>query len=101
MNKDTQAKKQLTMFGTYEFPSYEEIMDAYAKEFENYILPKGDTVFGFWMQTLADLEFLDLELQGLTNEYSIDPVNRVYDYKKKPSLCRGKREIRPQSDIAL
>jgi hypothetical protein len=53
------------MFGTYEFPSYEEIMEAYAKEFANYILPKGDTIFGFWMQTLADLEFLDLELQGI------------------------------------
>ena len=44
--------KQSSMFGTYEFPSYEEIMDAYAKEFANYILPKGDTIFGFWMQTL-------------------------------------------------
>ncbi len=73
--------KQTTMFGTYEFPSYEEIMDAYAKEFANYILPKGDTTFGFWMQTLADLEFLDLELQGLTDEYSIDPVNRVVNLK--------------------
>lgn len=37
MNKSTQTK-QTTMFGTYAFPSYEEIMDAYAKEFENYIL---------------------------------------------------------------
>ncbi len=54
------------MFGTHEFPSYEEIIEAYSKEFSNYIAPKGDTIFGFWMQTLADLEFLDLELQGLT-----------------------------------
>mgnify|MGYP005853375543 FL=1 len=67
MNKSTLTQKQTkqeTMFGTYEFPSYEEIMSADAKEFANYILPKGDTIFGFWMQTLADLEFLDLELQG-------------------------------------
>ncbi len=52
MNEDTASKKrrkQATLFGTYEFPSYEEIMDAYAKEFANYILPKGDTTFGFWM----------------------------------------------------
>jgi len=73
--------KQLTMFGTYEFPSFEEIIEAYAKEFKNYIIPKGDTIFGFWMQTLADLEFLDLELQGLTDEYEIDPINRVVKLK--------------------
>jgi len=80
--------KQTTMFGTYEFPSYEEIMDAYAKEFANYILPKGDTIFGFWMQTLADLEFLDLELQGLTDEYKIDPVNRVVNLKGNEDYIR-------------
>ncbi len=66
---------QTTMFGTYAFPSYEEIMDTYAKEFEKYILPKGDTIFGFWMQTLADLDFLDLGMQSLTEKYTIDPVN--------------------------
>ncbi|MBE0478189.1 hypothetical protein IBX65_03585 [Candidatus Aerophobetes bacterium] len=69
-------KEQMTMFGTYEFPSFEEIIETYSKEFTNYVTPKGDTVFGFWMQTLADLEFLDLELEGLTEEYKIDPVNR-------------------------
>ena len=92
MIKNTETKKQTTkqttMFGTYEFPSYEEIMDAYAKEFANYILPKGDTIFGFWMQTLADLEFLDLELQGLTNEYTIDPVNRVVNLKGDEEFIR-------------
>ncbi|MEW6685974.1 MAG: hypothetical protein AB1393_07195 [Candidatus Edwardsbacteria bacterium] len=80
--------KQTTMFGTYEFPSYEEIMEAYAKEFANYVLPKGDTIFGFWMQTLADLEFLDLELQGLTKEYIIDPVNRVVNLKGDEDFIR-------------
>jgi len=76
------------MFGTYDFPSYEEIMDAYAKEFKNYVLPKGDTIFGFWMQTLADLEFLDLELQGLTEEYIIDPVNRTVNLKGDEDFIR-------------
>jgi len=80
--------RQTTMFGTYEFPSYEEIMEAYAKEFANYILPKGDTIFGFWMQTLADLEFLDLELQGLTDKYKIDPVNRVVNFKGDDDFIR-------------
>lgn len=91
MNKNTLTQKQTkqeTMFGTYEFPSYEEIMEAYAKEFANYILPKGDTIFGFWMQTLADLEFLDLELQGLTDEYTIDPVNRVVKLKGDEEFIR-------------
>lgn len=90
MNKNTQLKDktQTTMFGTHQFPSYEEIMETYAKEFERYILPKGDTVFGFWMQTLADLEFLNLELQGLTEEYTIDPVNRVASLKGDEDFIR-------------
>jgi len=88
MDKRARSKEQATMFGTYEFPSYEEIIDAYAKEFANYILPKGDTIFGFWMQTLADLEFLDLELQGLTDEYKIDPVNRIVNFKGNEDFIR-------------
>lgn len=63
-------------------------MEAYAREFENYILPQGDTIFGFWMQTLADLEFLDLELQGLTDEYTIDPINRVVKFKGDEEFVR-------------
>ncbi len=88
MIKSTEPKKQTTMFGTHELPSYEEIMDAYAKEFASYVVPKGDTIFGFWMQTLADLEFLDLELQGLTEEYTIDPVNRVVTFKGDDDFMR-------------
>jgi hypothetical protein len=92
MVKNTESKKQTpmqaTMFGTHDFPSYEEIMDAYAKEFASYVIPKGDTVFGFWMQTLADLEFLDLELRGLTEEYSIDPVNRAVNFKGDDNFIR-------------
>ena len=61
MIKNTGSKKQMvrqaTMFGTHEFPSYEEIMDAYAKEFASYVTPKGDTIFGFWMQTLGIIDY--------------------------------------------
>jgi len=91
MIKNTVSKKQvkqITMFGTYEFPSYEEIIEDYAKEFKNYVIPKGETIFGFWMQTLADLEFLDLELQGLTEEYKIDPINRVVSLKGDEEFIR-------------
>ncbi len=87
-NQPKKQTKQAILFDTYEFPSYEEIMEDYAKEFANYILPKGDTIFGFWMQTLADLEFLDLELQGLTEEYKIDPVNRVVNFKGDVEFIR-------------
>jgi DNA modification methylase len=80
--------KQTTMFGPHEFPSYEEIIEAYAKEFVNYVFPKGDTIFGFWMQTLADLEFLDLELKGLTEEYKIDAVNRIVELKGDEDYIR-------------
>ena len=88
MSEKIFPQKQTTMFGAYEFHSYEEIMEAYAKEFANYVLPKGDTIFGFWMQTLADMEFLDLELQGLTDEYKIDPVNRVVKLKGDEEFIR-------------
>ncbi|RLF97377.1 hypothetical protein DRN58_08900 [Thermococci archaeon] len=74
--KGKENQVRLSMFGTAEFPTHEEIMIEYSKEFEKYITPKGDTVFGFWMQTLADLELLDLELGGLANNYKIDPINR-------------------------
>ena len=68
--------KQLSLLGTKEFPSFEEIIFKYSKEFYNYITPKGDNVFGFWMQTLADLELLKLELEGLTNKYEINFIER-------------------------
>ncbi|RKZ30502.1 hypothetical protein DRQ33_07810, partial [bacterium] len=76
MTKSISAE-QGTLFDLSEFPSYEEIMEAYKKEFENYVLPKGDTIFGFWMQTLADLEFLNLELEGLADKYTINPLDRT------------------------
>lgn len=58
------------------FETDKEIIEDYSKDFKRYITPKGDNIFGFWMQTLADLELLDLELQGLTYQYKIDPISR-------------------------
>lgn len=43
--------------------------------------------FGFWLQTLADLELLDLELSGLCEEYRIDAL------KKEVSLHRSCGDI--------
>lgn len=86
----TVQNQKKTMFGTYGYSSYEEILDAYSKEFSNYILPKGDTIFGFWMQTIADLELLNLELQGLTDEYQIDYKNRRVKLKGDENFIRSR-----------
>lgn len=60
------------------YPSFEEILKNYSKEADNY-QPKKRNVFGFWMQTLADIQFLDLELSGMTKDYKIDAINhKVY-----------------------
>jgi len=69
------------MFGDSEFPSYEQIVDEYSREFARYVTPEGPTVFGFWMQTIADLALLDLELRGLTRKYSVDPINRTVEFE--------------------
>jgi len=87
MDKNNSYRKN-TMFGTHEFPSYEEVLDAYSKQFLSYVQPKGDTIFGFWMQTIADLEFLDLELQGLTEKYHINPTERTVELKGDEGFIR-------------
>jgi hypothetical protein len=40
------------------------------------------------MQTLADLELLDLELKGLTENYSINPIERTVDFKGDENFVR-------------
>ncbi|MBN2572209.1 MAG: hypothetical protein JXA68_08785 [Ignavibacteriales bacterium] len=90
MSNLKQTNEQMTMFGTNDFPSYEEILEKYAKEFSNYVIPKGETIFGFWMQTLADLEFLDLELQGLTEYYKLDPINRIVDLEGDVNFIKNR-----------
>lgn len=82
------ATKQMSLAGTNEFPSFEEIMADYSKEFYNYILPEGENIFGFWMQTLADLELLKMELEGITRNFKINPTERNVE------LEDGKEDIR-------
>ena len=89
MGKEKRMQQlKFTMFGTSEFPSYEEILEEYAQEFTRYITPRSNTFFGFWMQTLADLELLDLELQGLTKSYKIDPINRTVEFEGDEEFIR-------------
>lgn len=82
--------KQNTMFGTHDFPTSEEILDQYTKEFNRYVAPRGKNIFGFWMQTLADLELLELELQGLTKSYRINFSKRTVTLKGDEELIRLK-----------
>ena len=79
---------QITMFNPQKDSSYDEIMKSYTKEFENYILPKGETTFGFWMQTLADLELLNIELQGLEKQYTLNPIDRTVILKGNTNALR-------------
>ncbi len=67
---------------------YQRIIEDSIAAPNQYLTPQGDTVFGFWMQTLADLEFLDLELQGLTDSYVIDPVRRNVEFKGDDEFVR-------------
>jgi len=67
---------------------YEKIIEEYSKEFRKIVLPEGDTIFGFWMQTLADLDLLDLELGGLTDSYTIDPIRRTVKFSGDPERLR-------------
>jgi len=86
--KNKAGQLRMTMFGTDEFPTYEEIVEEYAKEFNHYVMPKGENIFGFWMQTLADLELLNLELQGLTEKYKIDPIKRTVELEGDAEFLR-------------
>ena len=51
------------------YPSYEEIINEFA--LENKTAKPKKNAFGYWMQTLADVQFLDLELSGLSDDYKI------------------------------
>lgn len=87
-NSTKKGSEQLSLTGTQEFPSFEEIMVDYSKEFYTYIQPQGENIFGFWMQTLADLELLKLELKGITKRFKIHPTERIVE------LEDGKENIR-------
>ena len=89
MNEKT-GQIKLIMFETNNSLTYEEIVEKYTKEFNRYITPKENTFFGFWMQTLADLELLNLELQALTEEYKIDAINRTVKIRGNEEFIRSR-----------
>ncbi len=65
--------------------SIENIIEEITKKTSNVLsIPKdkegnGGNHFGYWMQTLADVQFLDMELSGLSENYKIDTIkHQVY-----------------------
>jgi len=86
--KNNKDGKQFSLLGTKKFPSFNEIMVDYSKEFYNHITPKGENVFGFWMQTLADLELLKLELEGITKKFKINFTERTVDLEDEKENIR-------------
>ena len=92
MNKKEDDNKkgsvQISLFGTKGEISFEDTLDEYSKEFYNYIRLKGENVFGFWMQTLADLELLKLELDGLTKNYEINAIERRVELEDSKEIIR-------------
>ena len=80
--------KQLTLSGKQEYPTYEEILNEFSKEFNKYVFPVGENTFGFWMQTIADLQFLEIELQGLAKNFKINPTQRTVEIEGNLELIR-------------
>ncbi len=67
---------------------YQDNKYLYLKEFPRFIEPKGENTFGFWVQTIADVQLLDLELKGLTKSYKIDTINRIVEFDGDPKFVR-------------
>ena len=74
---------------TSAFPTYNGMVK-FSKGLNQFIIPKGPTVFGFWMQTIADLQLLDLELKGLTKDYKINPIDRTAEFDGDRQIVRSR-----------
>jgi len=81
--------QQTTLFKRkeYSYPSFEEIINDYSYEAKDFQQRKGN-IFGFWMQTLADLQLLNLELSGLTKKYRIDSINYKVEFNNDNEFIR-------------
>ena len=84
--------QQATLFETPNiYPSYEDIINEFA--LENKTLSPEKNSFGYWMQTLADVQFLDLELSGLSENYKIDSIAHKVIFDKNEKLAEVKNRI--------
>ena len=68
------------------YPTYKEITNPASIRNDQETLFKKETVFGYWMQTLADVQFLNLELSGLSSEYQIDTLNYIVHFGKNENI---------------
>lgn len=74
------------------YPTYEEIINEFSLKKRNKISQKSNS-FGYWMQTLADIHFLNLELEGLCKNYQIDAINGTVDFIDNDNLEYIKNRI--------
>ena len=49
--------------------------------------------FGYWIQTLADIQFLNLELSGICDNYEIDALKKTVSFTGKPNFSEIKKRI--------
>ncbi len=75
-----------------EYPTYEEIINEFALAHDKNLFNKKNA-FGYWIQTLADIQFLNLELSGLSSDYQIDPINYNVEFNDNQNLTYIKDRI--------
>ena len=66
------------------YPTYEEIIHLFLQEKKD--RPQNKNSFGYWMQTIADIQFLNLELSGLSKDYQLDTINYSVRFGDKDDL---------------
>ena len=74
------------------YPTYEEILQEYSSV-KKETLPVNENAFGYWIQTLADIQFLNLELSGLSTDYTIDSLNYKVKFGINQNLSFIKNRI--------
>lgn len=74
------------------YATYEEIISEFSFEHKNRVIPEKNA-FGYWMQTLADVQFLDLELSGLSADYNIDSIKRTVQFGTGEDLSFIRRRV--------
>ena len=84
--------QQVLVKTTQNYPTYEEIINEFSLENKKKVIKEKNS-FGYWMQTLADVQFLDLELSGLSKNYKINSTNYKVTFGKNENLEKVKKLV--------
>ena len=79
------------MMEKVKYPSYEEIINEFSLKDKK--ISNEKNIFGYWVQTLADIQFLNLELLGLSDDYKIDSINYNVKFGHNQNLNHIKERI--------